>query len=402
MSEMFHGLTNLVSLDLSGFDTSNVTNMHWMFNGCNSLTELDLSNFNTSKVTRMEYMFDAMYNLNSLDISSFDTSKVENFQGMFSNCKSLTSLDLSSFNTTSAVDSETNSSMWGMFSGCESLTSLDISSFDTSNVINMASMFNGCESLTSLDISNFNTSKVENMNSMFDGCKSLTSLDLHNFDTSNVLYTKWMFQNNTKLKSIYVSENGFKTTNITTANSLNMFKDATSLVGGKGTVYDSSKTNKEYAIIDDAPEHPGYFTLYVPRRVSFVPNNGTTIDDVIVPDGDVVELPNVTKEEYVLGYWSEDIEFESIFGNDTPVTKDLTLYARWYLQYDWNDDKDFGVEDIVLYRKYLAGSDADVINYYNGLDIYRKRALNYDDDIEVSILDLVQARVTLASKNINQ
>ncbi|MCR4999850.1 MAG: DUF285 domain-containing protein, partial [Lachnospiraceae bacterium] len=50
MNEMFWKC-QAQSLDLSGFDTSNVTNMSAMFSGCSSLTSLDVSRFNTSNVT---------------------------------------------------------------------------------------------------------------------------------------------------------------------------------------------------------------------------------------------------------------------------------------------------------------------------------------------------------------
>lgn len=57
MSGMFVYCGSLISLDLSHFDTSNVTGMHEMFSSCNSLTSLNVSNFNTSKVTDMSGMF---------------------------------------------------------------------------------------------------------------------------------------------------------------------------------------------------------------------------------------------------------------------------------------------------------------------------------------------------------
>ena len=44
MGFMFSGCDNLTSLDLSGFDTSQVTNMSDMFNGCYELTNLDMRN----------------------------------------------------------------------------------------------------------------------------------------------------------------------------------------------------------------------------------------------------------------------------------------------------------------------------------------------------------------------
>ena len=45
------------AVNLSSFDTSNVTNMQYMFWYCSSLKYLDLSNFNTSKVTNVASMF---------------------------------------------------------------------------------------------------------------------------------------------------------------------------------------------------------------------------------------------------------------------------------------------------------------------------------------------------------
>ena len=48
---------SLTSLDLSNFDTSNVTDMSSMFYGCLNLKSLDLSSFDTSNVTNMSYMF---------------------------------------------------------------------------------------------------------------------------------------------------------------------------------------------------------------------------------------------------------------------------------------------------------------------------------------------------------
>ena len=54
---MFSLCNRLTSLDVSKFDTSNVTDMNFMFFCCSSLTSLDVSKFDTSKVTNMsEYV----------------------------------------------------------------------------------------------------------------------------------------------------------------------------------------------------------------------------------------------------------------------------------------------------------------------------------------------------------
>ena len=45
MGRMFYECNELEYLDLSNFNTSNITNMDYMFAGCNKLKYLNLSNF---------------------------------------------------------------------------------------------------------------------------------------------------------------------------------------------------------------------------------------------------------------------------------------------------------------------------------------------------------------------
>ena len=57
MSYMFNGCSSLKELNLSNFNTNNVTDMRYMFKGCSSLKELNLSNFNTENVASIKNMF---------------------------------------------------------------------------------------------------------------------------------------------------------------------------------------------------------------------------------------------------------------------------------------------------------------------------------------------------------
>lgn len=66
-----------------------------------------------------------------------------------------------------------------------------------------------------------------------------------------------MFYETTNLKTIYTS-NKFSTNSVTM--STDMFKEATNLVGGSGTKYNSSYTDKTYAYIDTGTSNPRYFT----------------------------------------------------------------------------------------------------------------------------------------------
>ena len=169
-SYMFSNCSGLTSLDLSSFNTSNVTSMKSMFEHCSGLTSLDLSSFDTSKVTNMSRMFSKCSKLTSLTLSSFDTSKVNSMEYMFNYCGNLTSLDLSKFNTSNVHD------MNHMFTFCSKLTSLILSGWHTSNVYNMISIFNSCSSLKTLDISNWDISNVSSTENMFVGCTSLDTI----------------------------------------------------------------------------------------------------------------------------------------------------------------------------------------------------------------------------------
>ena len=230
MGYMFYNCPNLTSIDLNGFDTSNVTSMYGMFWYCSELKTLDLSSFNTSKVEDMGCMFYRCNNLTELDVSSFDTSNVTNMSDMFHACEHLTTLDVSNFNTSKVTN------MFSVFCNCKELTSLNISGFDTSNVTTMQQMFSECRSLESLDVSGLDTSKVTNMNAMFQNCAKLTSLDVSNFDTSNVTDMSWMFNICSALKSIDVS--GFNTSKVTTMQ--RMFSNCYGLTSLDVSTFDTS------------------------------------------------------------------------------------------------------------------------------------------------------------------
>ena len=83
MYRMFNGATRYLSaLDVSSFNTSNVTNMSSMFDvfpgrdalaseyGSSTLTMLDLSNFDTSNVTNMYRMFHNLKGLSSVNVAN--------------------------------------------------------------------------------------------------------------------------------------------------------------------------------------------------------------------------------------------------------------------------------------------------------------------------------------------
>ena len=88
-ARLFGDLSNVENINLSGLNTSQVTNMYVMFTGDKMLQNLDLSGFDTSNVTNMATMFRNCSMLNNIDLSSFDTSNVTEIQTMFYGCGKL-------------------------------------------------------------------------------------------------------------------------------------------------------------------------------------------------------------------------------------------------------------------------------------------------------------------------
>ena len=137
-----------------------------------------------------------------------------------------------------------------------------------------------------------NTSEVTNMEWMFNNCASLETLDLRNFDTSKVMDMNTMFSGCTSLTTIQVGK-GWDTRHVT--NSSSMFSSCTNLVGGKGTTFNSSYTDKTYARSDGGSSSPGYLTGLVMGDA-----NG---------DGGVTITDAVAVVDYILGKPSENFFF---------------------------------------------------------------------------------------------
>ena len=57
ISRMFYCLGNILEINLSNFDSSQVTSMSEIFLNCESLTSIDFTNFNTSKVNNFSSIF---------------------------------------------------------------------------------------------------------------------------------------------------------------------------------------------------------------------------------------------------------------------------------------------------------------------------------------------------------
>ena len=204
MDNIFKGISNLKSVEMTSTKDCEITSMISSFENCVKLEKITISGFKTTQlksikkifyntgmsefdfskiniispsIEDMSYMFGGLKAAN-IAISNLKTDDAKDISHMFENCKEVTSLDLSSFKTSNVQN------MANIFHNCTKLLTLDIKSFDTKNVKDMSNMFNGCNALKSIDLSNIVTSNVENFSGMFAFCKKMLSIDLSKFDTS--------------------------------------------------------------------------------------------------------------------------------------------------------------------------------------------------------------------------
>ncbi|EAD6874110.1 BspA family leucine-rich repeat surface protein [Listeria monocytogenes] len=318
MESMFSSATKLTELDLSGLDTSSVTNMYNVFNRCRALEELDVSNFDTSSVTTMKSMFQYCELLEKLDVSNFDTSSVTTMQSMFDECQSLEILDVSNFDTSSVTD------MTAMFSGLYGVGKLDVSHFDTSLVTTMNRMFQNCKSLKELDIGNFNTSLVTDMDRMFINCAALKSLYLDNFTTAKTMTD--MFTGTTSLTYLFVSHNlqsfyGLANTNWYDEKNWVQFSNLSQLqtyhrnqsepTGYRKGTFLSLTMDAMGGEFEDAEEQK------VQNKVS----------------GEYWEEVVPVKEGHYFDGWYLDRNFTNKFDFSLPVAISTTIYAKWVENY---------------------------------------------------------------------
>ena len=331
MYGMFAFCDNLTSLDLSNWNTSQVNSMGYMFCFCGNLQTIYVgSGWSTDAVTSSGTMFSMCTSLVGGQGTAYNSSNpmdktYAHIDGGPSNpgyftakgpeayaCYTPSNTTLTFYydnqrssrpGTTYDLNTGDNDTDWDTdgtknsvtkvvfdpsFAGARPTTTCDwffnmqnlqsitgMSYLNTSEVIYMKWMFYNCNKLTSLDVSHFNTSKVIYMNQMFNNCTGLTSLDLSSFNTSNVTNMNKMFEGSTLLRTIYVGSD-WSTAAVT--NSVNMFNNCTSLVGGMGTTYDENHIDGAYAHIDGGPSNPGYFTdKNAPEAYACYTSSNTTL-----------------------------------------------------------------------------------------------------------------------------
>ena len=210
VNSLFYDCISLTSIDLSNHDLSNVTDISYMFDNCNNLKYINLSNIKLTSVEDMSYLFYYLNNLMSIDLSNSDFSNVVEMRFMFN--------DQISFINLNNIKASILEDMSFLFVYFNNLISIDLSNSDFSNVMDISYMFAFCTNLTFINLTNIKLSSVENMEGAFGCCYHLTSIDLSNLDFSNLYYASFLFYNCSNLQ--YINLTSIKLSSIEYMNNL--------------------------------------------------------------------------------------------------------------------------------------------------------------------------------------
>lgn len=159
---------NIKCINVSGWDTSNVTHMTHLFKGLPKLEKIiGIEDWDTSNVMIMLGMFNRCENIETIDTSNWDMSKVERIDFMFNECYKLKNIIGIDKWKTKSLESTNNAFMY-----CEELYQLDLSGWDVSKLKYAKGMFLKCANLTSIgDISNWKPDKLVHSDLMLYGTK---------------------------------------------------------------------------------------------------------------------------------------------------------------------------------------------------------------------------------------
>jgi|GEM_PF-2124053 len=168
MRGMFYG-SGIESLDLSGWDTSHVNSFYQLFEKTPNLHYVNMKGLNTSSVVDMAYMFERS-GVYELDLSSFNTANVTNMDSMFYSANQLKTLDLQSFNTAQVTN------MDYMFGNMTNLESINLDSFDTSSVTILRGAFYNDKKLKTVNFRHLDMSSMSDAMYMFYNTSSLENV----------------------------------------------------------------------------------------------------------------------------------------------------------------------------------------------------------------------------------
>ena len=149
-----------------------IPSLDFLFFDCGDLINVDLSNLNTTDMTRISYTFYNCKNLEEVNMTSIDTSNVEYMEFLFAGCENLMNIiGIENLNTSSVKYTT------GMFFDCKNIQNVNVSSFDLDNLEEPDGMFVNTQSLRVVDLGN-----TTNANNLFDTREEYNLIIIGNTD----------------------------------------------------------------------------------------------------------------------------------------------------------------------------------------------------------------------------
>ena len=144
-------------VDLTDIDISELDDLSGVFARLNKVEVIDISGWDTSNVTIMDCMFSQCPKLKKIiGIENLDVSKLRCANCMFSYCEKLVELDLTNWNPISLENT------YDMFSCCSNLKMIkNIENWQLPNIKDVSYMFCNCTKLD-VDLSNWDLTNIKN------------------------------------------------------------------------------------------------------------------------------------------------------------------------------------------------------------------------------------------------
>ena len=143
-------------IDLTDIDVSELDDLSCIFIMLDNVEVVDISGWDTSNVTTMGYMFSQCSKLKKIiGIENLDVSKLENANNMFFCCKKLVELDLTKWNPVSLQYTRQ------MFYECSNIKIIkNIENWQLPNIKDVSYMFCDCAKLD-VDLSNWDLTHIK-------------------------------------------------------------------------------------------------------------------------------------------------------------------------------------------------------------------------------------------------
>lgn len=193
MRTAFKGCSNMQVTATDIPNLTGVSDLAGMFLRCSAITSLDVTGWDVSNVTNMTQTFRDCQKMTTLTgTETWDVGSVESFRGMFFFNRHLRGLDLTGWDTSSATD------MAYMFYRCFSLRTLaGYENFDVSDVTSLRLMFEQCR-LPVLDLTRWNTTDaLTDLRQMFANSRISEIRGLAKLDVTNIQFADGMFSRST-------------------------------------------------------------------------------------------------------------------------------------------------------------------------------------------------------------